>query len=564
MNSKLKKILLIVGLIIFISSILIPFESPAKSYELSIYASTPITYWIGIGTVIFLSLIVSFNSNKEELPVSLFLAGMAIISIISLPIIRNYYYFGAADSITHLGLANEIMNNKVDVAGIFYPAIHIIGIFISSLTGLSLRISMMLNIPIFAGIFILFIPIVLKYIHGKYDSNLMIIGTFSAFLFLPINDIGLHFQTHPSSQAVLFFPALIYIFLKYEGEKSNNFLMLYILLFLGFLFIHPQQSLSFILLMTAIIIWRRVNKDNSFSINLLILSISILWIWISYNATFEKSLKILENLLIGDLNIASGVTQRGMSLLLIGGSLFELFIKIFLVASLFGIFTLSYIYTSIKIKKDFIKYLTIGMIPIALTSLTYLVIVPNPDQAFRYLGIIFMLLTITGAYSIFHFTEKIKSKRKAIFITIFFTIVLLLSVHIYFDSPWIYTGNPQVTESDYHGYATTFSIINSSFTFSSIRLSSDRYFATIQDLNWTSELRKNFRTSPDHFNNQSLSTFYNHSTYLAITKSEFIIDTELYQGFRFSNTDFEYLMSDVRLNKIQSNGGYNLFIINSK
>jgi len=559
-----------IGFIILLCSILLAYDSPAKSYELSIYASTPIAYWIGIVLVFIISIIVSFNhSNKQELSLSLILAGIATLSIVSLPIIRNYYYFGMTDSITHLGIAKSIAVGNIDLYDSFYPAIHLLGVFISSLTGLPLRTAMMLNIPLFASMFLLFIPLVLKNIHGKYDTDLMIIGAYSAFLFLPINNLGLHFQPHPSSQAVLFFPVLIYLFLKYNNKKSNKLLIIFVLLFLGFLFIHPQLALSFILLISAIVIWGRLyTKDNSFSIRLPLLFGLLFWLWVAYNLTFERTLTTVFNrLFYGDLNIAAGINERGMSLPLVGGSLIELFLKMFLVSLFFGIITLIYLYKSrntIKNNKDWIKYLIIGTIPILFMFFIYFLSSPSPGQEFRYFGIIFAIITITGAYGYYHITKNINNKTKKVIILIFISVNLLLSIPIYFNSPWIYNVNSQITESDYHGYETTFSIFNESLDFSSVRLSSDRFYATIQNLPWTLELRKKFIISPDHFNNQSLSTYYKRRTYLAVTESEFIIDAQLYQGFRFSFNDFRYLERDFHINKILTNGGFNLFLINPR
>lgn len=569
MDMKKEKYLLMMGFIILLCSLIVAFQSPAENYELNIYTSTPLAYWAGIAIILILSIIVSISRiNKIEMYFSLILAGMAIISIVSLPIIRNYYYFGMADSISHLRFANAIIKGSADVGDSFYPAIHLLGVFIRSLTGLPLRICMMLNIPLFAGIFLLFIPLTLKKIHGKFNKDLIIIGAYSAFLFLPINNIGIHFQPHPSSQAVLFSPVLIYLFFKYNRQKTLQFLILYVMLFLGFLFIHPQHALSFILLISIIVIWSRwYKKDDSFSIRMPIVFVLLFWMWVGYNLKFQRSIQsIFNRLFYGDLEVAAGVTQRGMSLSLIGGSLTELFLKLFLVTIIFGILTLIYLYKSrnnTKINKDGIRYLIIGMIPITLLFFIYFISIPGPGQDFRYLGIIFMLLTITGAYSIFYINQKIKIKPKKIIILTFIFVTLILSVPIYFNSPWIYSGNPQITETHYEGYKTTFSNYNENLNLGSVRMQSYRYFSIIRAVSRGDLERSQFQADPsDHFNNQSLSTYYESRTYLAITEYEFIVDSELYRGFRFSLDDFRYLEKDLGINKIQTNGGYNLFLIN--
>ena len=560
-----------IGFIIILCSILLAYNSPAKSYELSIYASTPIAFWIGIITVIFVSLIVSFNSNsKQELTISLLLAGAAIISIVFLPIIRNYYYFGLGDSISHLGLANSILIGNIDVGEIFYPAIHLLGVFISSLTGLPLRTSMMLNITLFAGIFLLFIPLVLKNIHGKFNKDLMIIGVYSAFMLLPINNISIHFQPHPSTQAVLFAPALVYLFLKYNSEKSYRFLILYILFFLGILFIHPQQALAFILLISTIFVWSRwYSKDKSYSIRIPLLFGLIFWMWVGYTSTFQSNIRaVFSEIFYGRFNTAEDVLQRGVSLSYLGSSIEEVIVKIFFLTLLFTFLTVVYLlkrknYSGID--KNLIFYFVIGILPISIIVVIYLILGEGASQAPRYIGMIQMIITITGAYSFFHLTRNIKWAYKKTLIFAFISICIILSSNTIFPSPYIYLGNSQVTQSTYEGYTVAFTNYNESLKFGSVRMHSYRFYATTQGVPEDSIIRDQFLANPlDHFNNQSLSTYYESKTYLAITETEVKQDAELYKGFRFSYDDFMYLERDPNINKVQTNGDFNLFLISPK
>lgn len=554
-------ILLLVGLSIVI-------DSPAKSYELSIYSSTPISFWICTGAVIFLSLIISLNhSSKKELFSALTIASISIITIVSLPIIRNYCFFGMSDSITHLGIVNNILEGKINADTLFYPGIHLQSVFLSSLTGLPVRISLLMIIPIYAIIYLVFIVLFLRYQYGKFDNTLLVIGVYSAFLFLPINNNGIYFEPHPSSQAVLFFPVLIYLFLKYNNEKSIRLFAIFLVLFLGLLFIHPQHALSFILCISAIIILSKgFSKKNSFTLRVPLIFTIIFWIWVTISSTFPSSLKnVFNRLIYGDLGLATGIIRRGMSLSLVGGNLVEIFFKMFFVTLLFGILTLIYLYKFRKTKaidKERVQNLFFGLIAISLLFFVYIIVLPGPGQAFRYLGVICVLLTVTGAYSLFCLIKNTNHKIKNVVIIAIFLVCLLLSISIYFDSPWNYNGNQQITQSDFDGYKTSFSFINNSLEFSSIRLESSRFYATIRGINWTSISSKKFISSPNHFDNHSLSKYYKHQTYLAITESELIIDAQLYQGFRFSYNDFNYLKQDNSIEKIQTNGGYNLFIIN--
>lgn len=67
--------------------------------------------------------------------------------------------------------------------------------------------------------------------------------------------------------------------------------------------------------------------------------------------------------------------------------------------------------------------------------------------------------------------------------------------------------------------------------------------------------------TPDHFNNHNLSAHYSNPTYLAVTAADKKRDAELYNGFRFSWTDFAYLDRDPSISKIHSSGDAEFYYI---
>jgi len=64
---------------------------------------------------------------------------------------------------------------------------------------------------------------------------------------------------------------------------------------------------------------------------------------------------------------------------------------------------------------------------------------------------------------------------------------------------------------------------------------------------------------PDHFDNRTLRTYYEEPVYIPVTEADRVRDPELWNGFRFSDADFEYLETEPGINKVQSNGGYTLY-----
>jgi hypothetical protein len=67
---------------------------------------------------------------------------------------------------------------------------------------------------------------------------------------------------------------------------------------------------------------------------------------------------------------------------------------------------------------------------------------------------------------------------------------------------------------------------------------------------------------PDHFADQNLRSYFDNPEYLAITEADRVRDGDVYKGFRFSSQDFTYLDNEPGIDKIQSNGGLDIYLIN--
>lgn len=560
--------LLALNLTILILSIMAAYKYPVKGYEVSIYESTPVFYWIGISIVIFISIFVfTFNNNKKILFTSLSLSGLAILSIISLPIIRGYYFIGLGDSISHLGTSLMIFENNSIEPDLFYPSIHILSISITFVADIQIRTSMMILLPLLGAIFIFFIPLTLIKIHGKFNRKLIILGTFSAFFFLPINNISTYFQLHPSSQALLFLPLVLFLYLEYETIYDYRFLPLYSLSYLALIFFHPQQALSFLILMFLIVVFKKIshNKEkNGLSLNIPIITGILFWIWTGFHAQFHSTIETLYVRLVEGYGApGEDVAERGVSLVQVGGSIEEVFLKLFGLTVFFIILTLTFILVKKSSKeKDMISYLFFAIFPIGLIVGMYIMMGQATSQAHRYVGFIQLILTITGVYGFFYLVKDIRLKKEYV-INLFIIIGLIISVITIFPSPYTYQSTPHVTEMHYVGYDTTFNNYNETLNLGSVRMASHRYYRTTQLQPSDSYRRSQFEADPpDHFNNQSLTEYYEDKTYLAITESERIRDADLYRGFRFSHDDFEYLEGEPDIDKIYTNGGFDLYLVN--
>jgi hypothetical protein len=144
-------------------------------------------------------------------------------------------------------------------------------------------------------------------------------------------------------------------------------------------------------------------------------------------------------------------------------------------------------------------------------------------------------------------------------------VFLAASFPVVFTSPYFYTPSEQVTEKQLHGYETTFENQASSVLFSEVRSSTSRYGAALKGKAIPREAyypgADDENQAPDHFANQSLRTQYDQRTYLPVTEADRIRDPILWEGFRFNHSDFRYLDAEPGINKIQSNGGYDLYLV---
>jgi len=569
-NRRIRYILS-VGYLLVLIGILFAYNSPADSFESCIYEYTPLLYWLFITVAISISIIVSISSNnKNQVTFSLLLATIAIISIISLPLLRNYFFTSSADGISHLGFAMRVLDGSAYLKDILYPGIHTISVFLTLIINVPLNKSMMFVVIIFAFVFVLFIPLTLKTIDEKQDLNLVLLGTYSALFFLPVNLLSTNFFPYPTTQALLFSPVLIYLFIIYHKTASEKLLILYVIFFLGLLYVHPQHALGITLLFTIIVFGNKLFKNNTkFSFNIPFLSGTLFWIWSASRTQVTSNINtIFYSFFYSDFDAGADITQRGMSLSLVGGSVIEVFLKLFSLTIFFGLITLVYVFIRStredekeKTNENTITLLLIGTIPIILIALIYLVLGGGAGQEQRYIGFIQVIITITGAYSFFRLTKPLSNVNKK---TVFFTFLvlgLILSSTTLLPSPYVYRNNLQTTQGQYEGYETAFANYNENIKFASVRTESDRFYATINYIprNWS--IRVNFLRAPDHFNNQSLPSYYGNKTYLSISESNIIGDAELYRGFRFSYDDFDYLEQDPKINKIQSNGGFDLYLV---
>ncbi|WP_250585879.1 hypothetical protein [Natronocalculus amylovorans] len=480
-----------------------------------------------------------------------------------------------------------------------YPVVHTLGSVFSDATGLELHHTFMILVVVFTVCFFVFIPLTIRRL--TYDSRLAYVGLYSGFLLLPINHLSPSLYIHPTSQAIMYAPVIIYTFIAAYREPNRTNSIIFLLVSTMFVFLHLQQAANLIVffaMIAALQVGRSVltNKRGVASGKLVYSLVAVFglvfWLWVQNIETFWTS--VADTILVPftETEVAQTAASRGVSLGQVGGSVEEVFLKLFLVSVVYsvlaailmiGVLLRSSKVSSIRLIQDvftsdshaerlLLLYFIGGFV--AVSSIFFIYLIGGiSDQYFRHQGTIMVFVTMLGAIALGRamiFFGRHSSARAARGTTAAVLVVfLVLTLPIIFSSPYIYYTSDHVTEAHINGYETTFEYQEDTMSFDVVRSSVDRYGNAIQgreiprDAYYREDEDGNVINDgiPDHFASQSLREYYDQRMYVPVTDADRIRDPILWNGFRFSHDDFRYLDNEPGINKVQSNGGYDLYVI---
>jgi len=589
------RIWLCLGFLAVTVAVVIAYQNPAAGYELSIYSQTPIAYWISISAALLLSAVLVFSrlaGPAQSGGIALGLLSMT--TIVATPIIRGYHYFGTSDSLSHLGTARDIQAGVMDPMTNRYPVVHTLGSLFSDVTGAELHHALFVLVVVFIVSFFIFVPLVVQKL--TQDSRLAYVGLYASFLLLPLNHLSPSTYIHPTSQAVVYAPVLIYLFIAVYREPVRSYSILFLLVSTMFVMLHPQQAANLVVFFATVALLQLIHiKTNRSKITYrqkvvypsVFAFALVFWLWVQNIDTFWSSVANTVVVPFTDTEVASTTASRSVSLEQVGGSLPEVFVKLFSVQLLFAVFTAVLVAGVILRATEFpilrsvqdalttdraseqllLLYVIGGFIAVSSIFLVYIV-GGISDQYFRHLGMMMVFGTILGAIAVGRATEYLgrrfsaKGARRGI--QLLFIIVLVASMPIVFASPYFYYPTDHVTEAQMSGYETTFTNQNTNVPFDEVRSDTSRFGNAIQGRTISEDEYYSDEGGdgiPDHFADQALREHYDQRMYVPVTDADRIRDPVLWQGFRFSHDDFRYLDSEPGINKVQSNGGYDLYLV---
>lgn len=584
-----QKVALAGGFLALALGVATAYRTPASGYEFSIYAATPATYWVGVAVAAAAGLWVALTGSGRVRDGGHAVGAVALLSVVALPLLRGYHFYGRGDALTHLGWAREIDAGTLSPLQNLYPGIHLTASFVHELTGIELpRALLLLPVAVFPLAFVAFTALCVAFVSRR--SWAPTIGLFTALLFVPINQISVFTEAHPSSQSILFVPVVLYLLFRYLYAPSGRLGVLTAsgLLFgvagLALVFFHPQETMNFLALLGAValvqLLYRRYRDGHPIATHrtvyghVALLAVVFLGWTFRYERARARVRFVAESLVAG----GSALEQTGgrvTSLQALGGSVEEVFLKLFGVALLLGAIAAVLFVRSVLGSHDatsprrhaLVTYLGAGLIPLV-AMFTLIFAAQQGDHFFRFLGFILVPITILGAVGITGGAEWLGGRASGwhvvVALCVLFALLIPAQAAVYHKSPYMYQENKQVSEAAMSGHTTAFDLREEETTFMSLRSGPSRWVDGVygRERAQTDLEFAGYRSGvPAAVFNQNLSTAYEDDRYLAVHEAQYQREVQLLGGLRYDTERFDRLEAEPRISRVQTNGDFRLYRI---
>lgn len=608
--------LVTLGFLALTIAVAMAYTHPADGYEISIYDGTPRIVWAGLLVALLVSITSSLLTDDGRLrTLALVLGGTSVSVIAAMPVLRGYWFYASADSLTHFGWIKDLRTGVLNPIELFYPGVHTASILLTQLTGFRLARSTMLLVAVFTAIFLMFVSLSMRSLTTSGFGRA--VGTISGFMLLPINTIVIKLALHPISQAVLFFSLIFYLFVKYFRDSGSTPLGLLTNsgILLGFstagvLLYHPQQAAVVLVLFGTITMaqlaerWLSTgdltSRYRSMFSQTVFLGVMFV-VWASLHNGLTGQISLITTTIVGFFQGSSGavgqvVAQRSSSLTDVGSGVVEIFFKLFLVSTIYVGLTALVMASSLFARLEqepldadgVIGYVSYGFLILA--PFAFLHFVGKLSKLyFRYHASMMVIVTIIGGFSLYYFLgyrlleeesavgvldpfdpfdsntwlghSRMRTARRVI-ISIALAAMLCLSLITVFPSPFIFQPSMHVTEMQSEGYEFVVDHQDRSYELAGAGMPPWRYRhaltgTTGQD--WGPD-----RVPPYEYDH-NLTGYLEASSedggqYIVVSTFDRVRSIRVIDGLHFNRSDFRALETTPEINRVQANGEVTLYL----
>ena len=586
-----QKFLLVVGYLALATGILIAYTDPTTDYEVSIYSATPAGFWLGLAVALLVAVAVALSAPKGYVSLAgLCLGGSAIVALAGLPLVRGYFFYGSADGLTHLGWTKDLFTGTMSAFGDFYPGIHTVGLFVHGIVGGTIPRAMLFVVLSCVVAYLVFVPLCVRSLTARRGA--MVLAGLAGLLLLPINHLGMNYMTpHPITNSILLTPVIVYVLINYLTAPDGLFERrlpvsavgaVFVVVLGGIVLYHSQQAANLIFFFGAIsavqFIYRSVRPNSRvadhrplYGPTAVLIGAIMLWSVgrSRFDDTVDAVLRELFSFLRGGADLGASTASQGSSLTAAGGSLPEIFLKLFGVSAVFvtlaGAIMIGSVLSRSRNPSDttvLIRYFTAGLVVLVPYSLVFY-IGSISGLFFRNLGLIMVFSTILGSIALDRYLSRLSeyvsmsTVRRATGVAM--AVMLLLSVVIVYPSPYLFLPNDQVTETQMDGYQYAFEHTEQDLSIYSLREGPWRYKHGLFGVENTT-IRKNGLGIPEA-NLSSLAGRTTEDRYLILTEATHKREVAVYEGVRYDRRNLSALDNQSGVSLVFSNGAVDLYRI---
>ena len=583
------------GFIAVALGIFVAWQSPASTYEVSIYTETPILTWAFFAIAFAVAVSGSVACRGRHQAIAIALGGLSTTAVVSLPVIRSYRFLGMGDALTHLGWFRDFISGEMHPHELFYPGLHSIATVFHYLSGVPLERTLMLVVVFLFVPFVVFVPLVVRDLTGNTVATGF--GAILAWFVLPINNIATHMSAHTNSNALFLVPVVLFAFVAFLQRRPGHdrlplgispFTVVLYLTAIGLLLVHPQQMINVVVLLGTIgvVQWLARGRyddhpvlDQPLVMGHAIVLGAMFVFWAAANERFRRAFSgLVYGVMTRDIGTGAEVDQRESSLAAIGGSLPELFAKMFLVSAIIGMIVVLFVllvwFGRTSLDRDgstLVTYLALSLFPLGGMFVIYFV--GTPTMAFRQVGFIYVLLTILGAVALAHgfgwlsgpFTKPGANTLAVLFVGA----CLVLSLMTVFGSPYIYNASQHVTDQQMSGMESTIEHRNDDTLMAGFGLGTYRYGDAVNGVEGapegtTYEGPWGGTVTVDQFEGGNYAEAYHgNDYYFIVTSFDETREFEIYGELHHTAESLQGIEYDSNTNKVVANEEYRLYTVNS-
>lgn len=550
-------------------------------YELSIYAGTPFLFWLGIGLALSIAVPVSVLARPGwSRAAALVLGGSSVAAVAGLPVLREYFFHGTADALTHLGWVRDIATGTTAPADLFYPGIHSVAVVIASFTGIAIERALLLTVAAMALVALVFVPLLVRTVAR--GDRAVVLGAFSVFLLFFVHNLGVYLHAHSFAQANFFSALVLFLAIVYVTRSSGRAMgALLAIVSIAVLLYHPQQAANLILVFVAIslvqLVHRRYRSAHPVAqhrplyahTGLLIVAF-LLWIT-RFDGWAFANIGRIESAFVAYLEgrppTPGGAFQsQAFSLTQIGSGLPEIFVKLFLVAAVFSVLAGALMAASLLGRADrsrptanaIATYLGVASL-LAIPLIVAYFAGNIAEHYFRHLGFLLLVATVVGALALVRLLDRVSARFDRRWATVAlvlgFAVLLPLSLATVFPSPFIHKQTQHVTEPQMDGYETVFDLNDESLALAGVRQGPWRFNDAIAGVGE----RRHHEAVVTNENLTRLGSHFTDGGYVVLTEYDRQREVDAYRGLRYSDRAFDSVATQPGVNRVVANEDLQLY-----